>query len=213
MKMLHEGRLGKVTFMQGHWHWSWRGTGTVARDGGFFTEQASHHTDIMAWAMGEQHPVKCVSIAYMQEPKPEGPNVWNETHSATAFQFPNGEIFSYTHLKYLAGRFTDEKTWIFCEKGCLDPGHGKMYLIDGNKEEQYGLDSKGDWGLGTTEELQDFVDNIKTGGKRKPNANVETGRVATMMCLMARKAHVNPEKNAFEPRVVEWKDLGSSTDA
>jgi len=95
------------------------------------------------------------------------------------------------------------------------PRTGPRQDVPGGRgqEEQYGLDSKGDWGLGTTEELQDFVENIKTGGQRKPNANVETGRVATMMCLMARKAHVNPEKNAFEPRVVEWKDLGSSTDA
>ena len=65
---------------------------------------------------------------------------------------------------------------------------------------------------GEPEQLSDFVDNIKTGGKRKPNANVETGRVSTLMAIMGRMAMIDFEKNAFEPRIIQWKDLGSTTD-
>ena len=53
---------------------------------------------------------------------------------------------------------------------------------------------------------------IKTEGKRLPNANVETGRTCSLMCIMARMAMVNAKKNAYEPSVVRWKDLGTTTD-
>ena len=66
--------------------------------------------------------------------------------------------------------------------------------------------------MGTKEELQGFVANIKADGKLPINANVESGRVATLMCIMGRMAAVNPEKNAYDPRVIRWKDLGTTTD-
>ena len=57
-----------------------------------------------------------------------------------------------------------------------------------------------------------FVDNIKKGGKVTAWANAETGRVSTLMCMMGRLAMVNKEKDVYEPRVVNWKDLHSTTD-
>jgi len=66
--------------------------------------------------------------------------------------------------------------------------------------------------MGQVQELQDFVANIRTGGKRLPNANVETGRTCSLMCIMGRMAMVNKAKNAYEPSVVKWEDLKSTTD-
>jgi len=212
LRAIHEGILGRVTFMQGGWHWSTDPSGgLVARDGGRLIEQATHHTDVMSWVMKEQHPVTCVSMASAQNPRPEGPNVFSETHSATVFRFPDGTLFSYTHLWLLPGRYDAEILTVFGEKGAVDLNQGMYYGRD-EKEQRVGVASGKQWDMGTPESLQDFVANIRSGGKRKPNANAETGRVSTLMCMMARMAMVDPVRNAYEPRVVHWKDLGSTTE-
>ncbi len=214
MPMIHSGEYGNVIFMQGNWHWPWDVTNRrVERDGGSFIEQASHHVDVMSWAMKDGAPKTCVSIGYTTAPKPEGPKVWGETQSATAFQFENGVILSYTHLFGLPGpHYTDETLSVMCEKAGFDLGRGMMYPKEG-EEKRVGVDSKGDWNLGTDEELCDFVENVKTGGKRKPNANVDTGRICSLMCVMARMAMVDEKKNAYEPRVIHWKDIGSRSES
>jgi len=214
MKEIHGGLLGRITFMQGGWHWSNDPSAAlVAKDGGRLIEQASHHMDVMAWVMKEQHPLTCVAMGYQQYPDrfPGGPNVYTETMSASIFQFPGGVLFSYTHLWLLPGKYDKEILTVFGEKGAVDLNQAHYYGRD-EKEKQIAEPSGKDWGRGTTEELQDFVENIKTGAKRLPNANVETGRVCSLMCIMGRMAMVNKEKNAFEPRVIRWEDLKSKTD-
>jgi predicted dehydrogenase len=222
-KIIHSGRLGSVMFMQGHWHWQWRpGLRKVARDGGFLVEQASHHTDVMAWAMGDAAPATCIASARAVLPLPDGPNVNNEQQSAVVWTWPTGEIFSYTHLTYLAPRFQDEKLWVHCEKGGVEVNHGVLHHVNlkyrteakepKDLEERFAEDVKGDWGKGTKQEMQGFVANLKAGGKLPINANVETGRVATLMTIMGRMAMVNQDRNRFEPRLVHWKDIGTTTD-
>lgn len=224
MELIHGGTLGKVMLMQGHWHWAHRPQvpRMVARDGGMLVEQACHHTDVMSWVMRDKPPITCVAIARTEIPTPEGPNVHNEQQSATIWQWPGGEIFSYTHLLWLARHFQTEQLHVHCQKGGVDLAHGVMHRADHDAKtaaapqeelkDQFADDPRGDWGMGTKEELQAFVANIKAGGKQPINANVESGRIATLMCLMGRMAAVNAAKNAYEPRVVHWKDLGSTTD-
>ena len=211
IKVIHSGQIGKVTFIQGHWHWPWRTTMRIDTHGGELVEQAVHHTDVASWVMNNQAPHTCVSMGYQQFKRPGGPNVWTETHSATSWMFPGGVIFSYTHLFYLPEYYTSEKMWVFCEKAGVDLRLGMMHTVD-KRNVRVGESSGTNWDKGTIEELQDFVDNIKTGGKRVPNANVETARVATLMAIMGRMAMRNPEKNIFEPRIIRWKDLGTTTD-
>ena len=216
MEVLHSGRIGKVTIVQGAWHWPWKGgLAPVARDGGFLIEQASHHTDVAAWALRDQAPVSCVSMGMNQLGK--SPNVFRETHSATAWKFPKGQIFTYTHMCRLSPHFTEEQLTVMAEWGGIEFPQAKL-LRTGTKEhpegpvEQLGEASGTDWGKGTKEELIDFVKNVRTGGRRRPNANVETGRIATLMVIMGRMAMANPATNAYEPRVIHWKDLGTTTD-
>lgn len=213
MKEIHDGLIGKVIFMQGGWHWSGDPSGApIDRDGGRLIEQASHHMDVMAWAMKDRHPLTCVAMASAQnEDKFPGPNKFSETHSATIFQFPGNVLFSYTHLHGLPGKYDKEILNVFGEKGCVDLNQAR-YIGRDEKEKQIAEPSGKDWGKGTIEELQDFVANIRTGGKRLPNANIETGRICSLMCVMGRMAMVNKEKNAYEPRVIRWADLGTKTD-
>jgi len=222
----------------------------VEMSGGELVEQAVHHLDAMSWAMKDQHPLKCVSMGYRQVDDPNGPKIQTEDHSATAFEFPGGVIFSYTQLFRLPQFFTDEKLWVFCERAGIDLATGMQYGRKGDRkrvapssvrqwnekthkqmvrlagrlagggeraqqeftDEVVKAAGKKDWNRGTTEELLDFVDNIKTGGKRTPSANVETGRVSTLMAIMGRTAMYNSAKNAFDPRVIRWEDLGSTSE-
>jgi predicted dehydrogenase len=222
MSIIHSGKLGKIMFMQGYWHWSWKPEPIRnEKYGGFLVEQACHHADVMAWAMGDKAPATCVASARTQEPMPEGPNVWSEQQTAAIWQWPGSEIFSYTHLSRLALKFQDELLQVHCEKAGVDVSHGVLYTREDSKgtvksieesKDQYADDPRGDWGMGTKEELQGFVANVKAGGKLPINANVEGGRIATLMCIMGRMAAINPEKNAYDPRVIRWKDLGTTTD-
>ena len=81
------------------------------------------------------------------------------------------------------------------------------------KGESVGESSGTDWGKGTQEELCAFVAHIKSGSRELPAANVETGRICTLMCIMGRMAMANPATNKYEPRLIRWKDLGSRTEA
>jgi len=208
--VIHSGQYGKVTFLQGHWHWKHQvGDMPGEPDGWSLTEQSPHHMDVMAWVMKEQHPVLCASMGYNQLGHP--PATHRESHSATIFKFANGVVFSYTHLFGLTQHFVSEKLWAFCEKAGFDLREGMLYDRKDDSEKRVAVSTGPGWDMGTGEELRDFVDNIKTGGKRIPNANVETGRICTLMCLLGRQAMIDFGKNAFEPRLVKWEDLGSTT--
>ena len=209
MKEIHGGLIGKVTFMQGGWHWDWDVSGVPTDcDDGRFIEQASHHMDVMAWAKKDTHPVTCVAMANSQAGKPP---TYSETHSSTTFQWADGSLLSYTHLFSLPKKYVSEILTVFGEKGAVDLNGGTYNGCDG-KDKRLGEASGEFWDRGSAEELADFVASIKTGGKRLPNANVETGRTCSLMCIIARMAMVNAKKNAYEPSVVRWKDLASTTD-
>lgn len=216
MKAIHEGKIGKVVFMQGQWHWPWE-TSVIPteRDGGRLIEQSSHHTDVMAWAKGDKAPIECCSMGLNIDGR--DPNTFTETHSATIFRWADGSVFSYTHLFYLPPAFQKEKMWVFGDKGGIDLVEALYFPRDpkaGTKQEgqRIGESSGEDWGKGTEEELCAFVAHIKSGSKELPAANVETGRICSLMCIMGRMAMANPATNKYEPRIIRWKDLGTTTD-
>lgn len=215
-KLIHGGEIGKVTFMQGAWHWPWEpGMRTVERDGGELIEQASHHMDVMSWAVGNKAPVSCASMGLNILGK--DPNTYSETSSATVYHFADGSVFSYTHLFYLPPHFTEEKLWVFGDKGGVALNEGMFWPRDGKatKEQQgkrFAEASGEDWNKGTAEEMCAFVAHVKSGSKELPAANVETGRICSLMCIMGRMAMANPATNKYEPRLIKWADLKSETD-
>ena len=110
-----------------------------------------------------------------------------------------------------------EKMWVFGDKGGVDLVEAKFYPRDpkGNASQEgksVGESSGTDWGKGTEEELCAFVAHIKSGSKELPAANVETGRICTLMCIMGRMAMANPATNKYEPRLIKWQDIGSKTE-
>lgn len=210
MKAVHDGMVGEIMFLQGGWHWSRDPSrARVERDGGRLVEQSTHHTDVMSWAMGDIAPVRCVAMGYAASKTK--PNEFTETHSSTTWEFPDGQLFSYTHLWWLPGKYDAEILKVFGTKGCMNFNQA-LYTGRDEKEERFGPVIGKNWDEGTPEQFVHFVDNIRKGEKVTAWANAETGRVSTFMCMMGRKAMVNVEKNCYEPSVVTWKDLHSTTD-
>jgi len=209
---IHEGAIGDITFMQGCWHWSWSVGGWVANvemSGGEIVEQACHHMDVMNWVMRGQRPMKCVAMGHMAGPRGEYFRHNTEDQSAVTFYYPTGAIFSYTHLFYLAEHFQEERLLVHGKTGGVDLRTGMLYPRPGLGEAQQIAEKVPDWDYGTSEELEAFADQIRNN--KKPLSNQETGRVSTLMSLMAREAMYKTRTHEFEPSVVNWEDLGTSS--
>lgn len=224
---IHAEKLGKVYALQGHWHFFHpQGPANADWDGGRLVEQACHHMDAMNWVMNNQPPLRCVSIGRPPTSPGDGSiEHLSEAGSATAFEFPGNVIFSYTHFMGVPGtigedeglstkpeeqNFINEKLWVYCENGGYDLTRGMRYLRDKEKtKERVGPASEG-YDNGTPEEFASFIDCLRTG--KKPYSNHETARVSTLMALMGRKAMYDRGSRTFTSRVIEWNDLGSTTE-
>ncbi len=213
IQKIHDGAIGRITYMQGAWHWPWSVGGWVLdvnMSGGELVEQACHHMDVMSWVMGNQHPVKCVAMGAITMPYDNPPKPTSEDKSAVAYMFEGGIVYSYSHLFYLPPHFQEEKLWVFGEKAGVDLPAGMWYGRDG-KEEQIGEPSGTDWDKGTVQELHGFVKAVRKNDKRLVRSNQETGALSTLISMMGRKAMYNRGTDTFEPRIVTWEDLGSTS--
>ncbi|MBZ0257998.1 Gfo/Idh/MocA family oxidoreductase [bacterium] len=213
MPLVHNGDIGDLTFMQGHWHWEWSVGGwvsNVAMSGGELVEQACHHIDVMSWAAGEA-PVRAMGIGHIKGPGRDLKFEHNsEDQSAVAFEFSNGAIFSYTHLFYLANHFRSEQLVVHGTKGGIDFHSGEMYPRgDDAKPVRFG-EKVTSWEYGTSLELEAFANHIRN--KEMPRSNVETGRLSTLTALMGRMAMYKAKTKKFEGSVVTWDELGTTTD-
>jgi predicted dehydrogenase len=225
VERIHDQELGPVYALQGHWHFAGaQGYADADWDGGRLIEQACHHMDAMSWVMKNKAPLRCVSIGR----PPMGPpgnhkfQHISEAGSATVFEFPGNVMFSYTHFMGVPGsigedegpstkpeeqNFINEKLWVFCEKGGYDLTRGMKYV--GKTKERVGAASQG-YDEGTQEEFNSFVECIRTG--KTPDSSHETARISTFMSMMGRMAMYNRDTRSFDPRIIEWEELGSTTE-
>ena len=104
-----------------------------------------------------------------------------------------------------------EQLQIFSETGCLNLIRGMFYDGD-DVEKRVGADSGSNGDKGTAGMLEDFFDNIRTGAGRAPQAGIETARNAALMGIMGRMAMANTSGDAYDPRVIRWGDLKTTTD-
>jgi len=215
IERIHKGDLGKVSFLQGHWHWPWNIGGGWVSDmdlgGGELVEQAGHHMDVMAWVMKYEHPIECTAMANISRNISPDSKPISEDHSAVLFRFPGNVVFSYTHIFYAPQVWQDELMWAYGQNWGVDLVKSELYQGD-KAVVPLGEGSGTDWDKGTDTELEAFVEKIRKGDKEKPLSNVETARIATLMCLMGREAFRDVKSNTFRTKIVTWKDLGTTTD-
>ncbi len=213
MPLIHDGKIGDLTFLQGHWHWEWSVGGWVANvalSGGELVEQACHHIDVMSWA-AQETPNRAMGIGQIIGPGRDLKYEHNsEDQSAVAFEFPSGAIFSYTHLFYLAHHFRSEQLVVHGTKGGIDFHSGLMHPRgEDAKPVRFG-EKVTSWEYGTSLELEAFADHIRNN--EIPRSNVETGRLSTLTALMGRMAMYKAKTKKFEGSVVTWDELGTTTD-
>lgn len=217
VKAVHDGAIGKITMLQGQWQWTWSVGGWVLNvdmSGGELVEQACHHMDVMQWVMKGQHPTQCFAIGATTQPHTEKFDHYSEDRSAVLFEFPGNIGLSYTHVFYCPHEFVGEKLWVYGETGGIDLSKSEKYTRPKNDDDHPAPVKLGevapDWDYGTYEELEGFARHIKNG--EQPLSNVETARVSTLISLMGRKAMYDRNTKKFEPKVVKWEDLGTTTD-
>ncbi len=211
VQAIHDGRIGKVDFMQGHWHWTQysfinRWVGDIDLSGGRLNEQACHHIDLMSWVMGNAHPTHCMAVGAITRQAKNPPEHRAETQSAVIYTFPSGAIFSYTHLNGIPQPFTGEKSWVMGQNGGMDLCTGEFYPLEGDPVKI----ADPSWGANSERnELVEFAECCRTG--KQPFSNVETGRVSTLTTLMAMKAMYRRNTKTFEPGLITWEEIGSTT--
>ncbi len=218
VRKIQEGAVGAIRFIEGHWKWVWPVGGWLAdieASGGELVEQAVHHMDIIAWIMKQQHPLRAVSMAGIMRDNPDKSVV--EDHSSTIFEFPGGVKFQYTHLFYVSTpKFCGELLRVYGQTGGAElyredyfaRMHWKAY--DAQGKESVFSEGSCDHGEASVKQLVDFGRCCRTG--EKPACDIEVARLATLMGIMGRMAMFDPSANNFEPRVIEWKDLKSTTE-
>lgn len=173
-KALESGRLGKLVIGTVRLRWKrdqayydaadWRGT--WAYDGGVFTNQASHHIDMLTWFMGDVDSVKAVGITRLSD-------IECEDTGAAILKFSNGalgiiEVTTATRPKDLEGSIS-----ILGEKGSIVIGGFYMNELstwefedslpeDKDVFDQYGQNPDG-WGYNLGEYLKAAIWSIDHG--------------------------------------------------
>ncbi len=221
IQKVHGGIVGDVRYLQGYWQWPRMPGGgwvsDVSMSGGELVEQAGHHMDVMSWLMKGAHPERCVSMGGIMRPNP-GTSIC-EDHSFTVFEFPGGIHCQYSHL-FGAGtrRFIGEMLRVYGTKGGAEinkldygrPGKWKAYNDQGKEKP---ITDKTCFHVdGVAAQLLAFAAHCRKKEKVLPASNIETARIATLMSIMGRTAMYNPSTKKFDERVIEWKDLGTTTD-
>lgn len=168
---LEQGRLGKLVMGTVRLRWKrdqkyydaeqWRGT--WAYDGGVFTNQASHHIDMLTWFMGSIESVKAVGVTRLV-------NIECEDTGAAILRFTNGaigiiEVTTAARPKDLEGSIS-----ILGEKGSIVIGgffmnelstweFEKHQPIDDTIFQDYGKNPP-DFGFNHGEYLKDVIKSI-----------------------------------------------------
>lgn len=168
-----QGRFGKLVMGTVRLRWTrdqayydaakWRGT--WADDGGVFTNQASHHIDMLTWFMGEVESIKAIGVTRLS-------HIECEDTGAALLRFSNGaigiiEATTATRPKDLEGSIS-----ILGEKGSVVIGGFFMnemdtwqfvdhQPIDDVIFEQYGKNPPA-WGYNLAEYLKGVISSLRS---------------------------------------------------
>jgi len=177
-KALESGRFGKITMGTVRVRWrrdqayydqaQWRGT--WALDGGVFSNQASHHIDLLEWMLGQPVSVMAKTGTYLA-------NIEVEDTGVAIIKFKSGalgivEATTATRPKDLEGSIS-----ILGERGTVEIGGFAVNQMktwefeDGDEEEKKEVfenaaeNPPNVYGYGHIRYLQDVINAIESGGR------------------------------------------------
>jgi predicted dehydrogenase len=179
-----------------NWHWHWEyGNGDTGNQG-------PHQFDVARWGLGQgEHPVKISSAGGLfgvADSSQETPNL----HS-TLFTYANGKVLEFaTRGTYsneegtqrIGNLFYGTKGWLW-----IDGGGESWQSYFGRKDEKgpgRAGTTDGDTGTSTAApasalypHLQNFVDAIRAGDRKKLNCEIEEGHLSSSLPHLANIAY------------------------
>ncbi len=203
VKFIHEGKMGKVLFLQAYRH-----TGDLPRQTGWYfdasrsgnniVEQACHILDIFNW-VSDSHPLRAYGSGGINLYHDEPPGRTTMDNYVVLYEYPNNVRFSFSHIYFDPGNFTGIQERAWGSEGALDLPKGLFYPRSGGRNvEGQKIPVEGEGEDMNYRSVAAFFDNAR--GKKQPLNNVESGRIATLTGILGRKA-------IYEKRVVEWKEV------
>jgi predicted dehydrogenase len=201
MKVIHDGGIGKVLFLQGYRHTDDLPRQTLwyfdrARSGDNIVEQACHIVDLMVWAAGS-HPLRAFGTGGINLYKDVPPGRTTMDNYAVIYDFPNDVRFTFSHIYFDPPQFSGIKERVFGSDASIDIATAT--LISREKGAQPKQLEVPDAGQDSTYlSLAAFIDNAR--GKKTPLNHAESARISTLTAMMGRKS-------IYERRVVEWAEV------
>ncbi len=201
MKVIHDGGIGKVLFLQGYRHTDDLPRQTLwyfdrARSGDNIVEQACHIIDLMVWAAGN-HPLRAFGTGGINLYKNEPPGRTTMDNYAVIYEFPNDVRLTFSHIYFDPPHFSGIKERVFGSLASIDLATAT--LIEREKDAAPRQITVPDAGQDSTYlSLAAFVENAR--GKKTPLNNAESARISTLTAMMGRKS-------IYERRVVEWSEV------
>jgi len=201
MKVIHDGGIGKVLFLQAYRH-----TGDLphqmlwyfdrSRSGDNIVEQACHIIDLMVWAAGH-HPLRAFGAGGINLFKNDPPGRTTMDNYTVIYEFPNDVRFTFSHIYFDPPHFAGIKERVYGSDAAIDLATAT--LIEREKDAApRKLEVPNPDQDSTYLSVAAFIENAR--GKKTPLNNAESARISTLTAMMGRKS-------IYEKRVVEWSEV------
>jgi len=201
MKLVKEGGIGKVLFLQAYRHTGDLPRQTLwyfdrTRSGDNIVEQACHIIDLMVWAAGS-HPLRAFGTGGINLYKNVPPGRTTMDNYTVIYEFPNDVRFEFSHIYFDPPHFSGIKERVYGSQAAVDLATATVTEL--SKEAQPRQLEVPDAGQDAGYlSLAAFIDNAR--GHKTPLNNVDSARISTLTAMMGRKS-------IYEKRVVEWAEV------
>ncbi len=215
-KIVNEGQLGQILFMESHFirsgvplnpvpsripaeqhlrRWNvWRRT-----SGDIIVEQDCHSLDVLNWFV-KGHPLRAVGSGGRVK-RASGDNL---DHLAVVFEYPGGLRGALVATQLAPGRYRDVREQFFGTSGVLET-HRTYYRLDRGEGRVVKVDSKREI---TIDAVQEFLERILA---KRPANTAASGCESTLTALLGRLAMDARREVAWEEMLSERTEPGGST--
>lgn len=200
MKLIKEGGIGKVLFLQ-----SYRHTGDLPHDsawyfdrtrsGDIIVEQACHIIDLMVWAAGS-HPLRAFGSGGINLYKNDPPGRTIMDNYSVIYEFPNDIRCEFSQIYFDPQGFSGIKERVYGSDAAIDLATATMIHREKRGEKKLDVPDAGQ--DSTYLSLAAFIDNAR--GKKKPLNNAESARISTLTAMLGRKS-------IYERRIATWEEV------
>lgn len=208
-RRVHDGAIGDIIALQCNYNtgglWNvprqpgWSDMEWQLRNWLYFTwlsgdhnvEQHIHSLDVMAWAMKDEYPVKCMGVGGRQvRTSPDFGHIFD--HHSVVYEYKNG-LRCFSQCRQQNGAANDVSDWVFGSKGTADVF--KQTIVAGARRTKLklppGLKDDGMY----QNEHNELIASIRAG---KPINNGDYMSKSTLMAIMGRMA-------TYTGQVITWE--------